>query len=206
MPRSVMKTDARTSFRQEGVCFLKEPLKNLFAADIHLHMAHILTIADLAASRSRTRPSYAFVHGYAVCGVRSLVYGRVSGSKKTSNRGGWIMTDASGGPAVLPSSPCNAVKRPMSGQFQPMGKSATPGSRRSPLLSPSESGTTTPSGWNPPSRVHRRLLIHRPDFRTTHSTGIETRRDADVQSVPQKAFGADKDPFAADRRKVAMDG
>jgi hypothetical protein len=156
--------------------------------------------------RNRKGSLRSFAMGLAGCGVRSSVFGRGSGSK-----GGRLLKDAewsqtSGGPAVGPSSPGAGLLWSTPGSSQPIGSMAAPSLWRLPYLGPSVSGTSMAAGWIHPCLWQGHHRVSGPDSRTTHSTGIASRRGADVQSVLQKAFGADQDPFVADRPKEAMDG
>jgi hypothetical protein len=206
LPGQAGKAEARTAFLPEGGCSPKEPLKNLFRAQTMTQTADIPAKAMKPTPLNREGSFRSFAVESVGCRVRSSVYGRGSGSKKEALQGGPDSDRTSGGPVVRLSGTCNGTLWSTPGSSHPNGKKASPMTRRLSSLGPSDFGTMMIAGWIHPCPWQRNRRVSRPDSRTTHSTGIASRRGADVQSALQKAFGADSDPFAAVRRKDAMDG
>jgi hypothetical protein len=171
-----------------------------------IHSVDIQTIHAGQPPVNRAGASRSFVMLSTACRVRSSVYGRGSGSKRESVPVDRNSLATTGGPVVRLSDTGMGVLWSTPGKSQPIGCSATPSRRRIPTLGPSVSGTMMIAGWIRPCPGQTHHRVSRPDSRTSHSTGIASRRGADVQSALQKTFGADLDPFATDRPKEAMDG
>ena len=171
-----------------------------------IHSADIHAISTRQTPDNRAGSTRSFAMGLNECVIRSSVNGRGSGSKQepiSMYRSSRLTT---GGPAVRLSDTGVGDTWSTPGKSQPIGCSALPMHWRMPTLGPTVLGTAMFAGWILPYQRQTNRRVSRPDSRTTHSTGIASRRGADVQSALQKAFGADLDPFATDRPKEAMDG